>query len=171
MSELNIQGIESHVQRLQRARVIKEVKQIEEDLKPGSGKIWKNQLTRPTFPRITGLVDAVNDNPFQENNNEVYEPMIISRDHTNDDPKPPRIKSLKRPVGPENLSASTSRSKRHAIYKTNVELQTKLTGSGNMLQHYMKSIERSTGNSILDELKTEHIYTPAQQLLPEYKQN
>lgn len=79
MSELNHQGIENHVQRLQRARVMKEVKQIEEDLKPGSGKIWKNQLTRPTYPKITGLVGGSDENPFGQ---EVYEPMIISRDQT-----------------------------------------------------------------------------------------
>ena len=43
--------------RLEQARIEKEHIQITEDLKPGSGKIWKNKLTKPNVPKITGLSD------------------------------------------------------------------------------------------------------------------
>jgi hypothetical protein len=33
---------EKHVERINNARVKHELKQVAEDLKPGSGKIWKN---------------------------------------------------------------------------------------------------------------------------------
>ena len=47
--------IEKHLIRMEQARLNRECKQIIEDLKPGSGKIWQNKLTRPTMPNITGL--------------------------------------------------------------------------------------------------------------------
>ena len=36
-------------------RVQKQMQGIKENLQPGSGNIWKNKLTVPTVPLITGL--------------------------------------------------------------------------------------------------------------------
>jgi hypothetical protein len=38
-------------------------------LKPGSGKIWTNTLTKPAVPKITGLLEENLDNKLH--------PMII----------------------------------------------------------------------------------------------
>jgi hypothetical protein len=59
--------------------------QIEEDLKPGSGKIWKNQLTRPVVPKITGLVSPYemegdsNELHIRSQDDQFFEPMIINK--------------------------------------------------------------------------------------------
>jgi hypothetical protein len=47
--------IESHLSRIESARTHKECKKLQEYLRPGSGKIWLNQLTKPRNPKITGL--------------------------------------------------------------------------------------------------------------------
>jgi hypothetical protein len=49
------------VERLSNARVKEQLKDVVENLKPGSGKIWKNQITIPTVPRITGLDPSLGD--------------------------------------------------------------------------------------------------------------
>jgi len=95
--------------------------------------------------------------------------MIIET-HSRNGSRHQKIKSLQRPVGHSDLSAMSSRSKRHYVYKTKNELETKLVGSDCLLKHYMKSIERSgERRSIVEDLANEKIYMPPQQVLPEYK--
>lgn len=65
--------MEKHVYRMQQARNQEEYKRIFEDLKPGSGKIWKNELTKPQPPKITGIATIENSDI------EGIEPMIINQ--------------------------------------------------------------------------------------------
>ena len=75
--------MEKHVGRMEQARVDAECAQIIEDLKPGSGKIWKNKLTKPTVPRITGLRDQ---SPEYDNSDlDFNNPMIIQQNKTSND--------------------------------------------------------------------------------------
>lgn len=70
VDEINQHFIERHITRMEKTRVQKIYKKVEQDLKPGSGKIWKNELTKPSVPKITGLRES-------EEGDEMYEPMII----------------------------------------------------------------------------------------------
>ena len=90
-----------HVSRMEQARVNTELKKVVEDLKPGSGKIWKNQLTKPSVPKITGIKQPKNNGDID---------TIYSR------PKQ-RIKSLERPITPA-YSAHNIQKKRHNVYNT-----------------------------------------------------
>lgn len=47
--------IEKHIERMEQARIAAECNQIVEDLKPGSGNIWRNKLTKPKTPKLSGL--------------------------------------------------------------------------------------------------------------------
>lgn len=53
---INQSFIDKHIMRMEQARINLEYKKVSEDLKPGSGKIWKNELTKPMVPNITGLL-------------------------------------------------------------------------------------------------------------------
>lgn len=125
---------------MEQARVNIELKKVVEDLKPGSGKIWKNQLTKPSVPKITGTKQPKSNGDLD---------TIYNR------PKQ-KIKSLERPITPA-YSAHNMPKKRHNVYHTQNELQIKLKNSDNMLKHYMNSVERKEA-SILDELGSGRIY-------------
>jgi hypothetical protein len=86
--------------RMEQARQHEEYKRIFEDLKPGSGKIWKNELTKPHPPKITGL--TLTDNSDLQG----IEPMIINQQDR------PVIKSLQRPIS-ARLSSHQTVKKRH----------------------------------------------------------
>ena len=49
------------MERLNNARVKVQMKDICDNLKPGSGKIWKNSITIPTVPNITGINPDLGD--------------------------------------------------------------------------------------------------------------
>lgn len=81
--------IDRHIERMEQARNATEFSQIMEDLKPGSGNIWKNKLTKPKTPKLTGLyVDDTYIEHRTSNNygnlqvSNTYEPMIINQDHS-----------------------------------------------------------------------------------------
>lgn len=135
-------------------RETQELEKIKQELKPGSGKIWKNQLTKPQVPRLSHLMD--------ECNADLANPQIIKKSH--------RIKALERPITANFASMSTN-SKRHNVYRLEDEIKQKLKESGHLLNHYMHSLTRSGAEpTILDELAHEQIYKPSIQTLPEYKQ-
>lgn len=48
-------SIESHINRQALSRLKKQYEQVIEEQKPGSGHNWKNKLTKPSLPKITGL--------------------------------------------------------------------------------------------------------------------
>lgn len=91
--------IEKHLIRMEQARLNRECKQIIEDLKPGSGKIWQNKLTRPTVPNITGL-----------------KANRTTRDlRSAQGPSSSSITCLKRPITTQ-LASYESKKKRHNVY-------------------------------------------------------
>ena len=45
--------MDQHIKRLELKRKNDQILQKELDKKPGSGKIWKNKLTKPTAPKLT----------------------------------------------------------------------------------------------------------------------
>ena len=52
---INDKSIERHVSRIALARLKKEFQKKVEEHSVGSGKVWKNQLTQPKAPKLTGL--------------------------------------------------------------------------------------------------------------------
>jgi hypothetical protein len=82
------------------------MKDICENLKPGSGKIWKNSITIPTVPNITGINPDLDD---------LSQPQIIQQSKQSQ--QKPVIKSLARPITPGN-SSHMNTLKRHKMYKT-----------------------------------------------------
>ena len=63
---------------MEKARFGKEFKVICDQLKPGSGKLWTNQLTLAQAPKLSGLTDQTN----------WYDKRIVNR----------RIDCLNRPI-------------------------------------------------------------------------
>lgn len=148
---------------MEQARVQHEFRRVSSDLRPGSGKIWKNQITKPIEPRITGF-STIDQN--EDLSNVGYQPMIIRQGSNR--PSQPAIKSLKRPISPA-LSSHSSQTRHHAVYKTEQEFQAKVVKSNSMLKHYMDSVKRSSENpSVLEELGNEQIYRKQELTLPEY---
>ena len=72
-------------------------------MRPGSGKIWTNTLTKPAVPKITGLYQQFDQN----------ESIITYKESA--------IKSLQRPISAE-LATYKSIKKRNIIYKREKEL-------------------------------------------------
>ena len=65
---------------MEQARITAECKQLVEDLKPGSGKIWKNKLTKPKTPNLTGIINSMpKERLVSDFNENAYEPMIIQQ--------------------------------------------------------------------------------------------
>ena len=60
--KINIASIKTYLDRQQQARENKAVVEIREMLRPGSGKLWKNKLTRPSAPKLAVSQQQALDN-------------------------------------------------------------------------------------------------------------
>jgi hypothetical protein len=123
--------VEKHVGRMEQARVDAECAQIIEDLKPGSGKIWKNKLTNPTVPNITGLRGKSTE--YDNSDIDFNQPMIIQQNKTCINGYAAKYKrALEKPIAPKTCRSSEIR-KRHQLYVKEDQIKKKLVQSNSML--------------------------------------
>lgn len=126
---------------MEKARFGKEFKAICQQLKPGSGKLWTNQLTLSQGPKLSGMADQAN----------WYDKQIVNR----------RIESLNRPINTGNSAHFLNR-QRHNLYQKSKEIENRLNHDAG-LQYFAQSVGRMCDDeteerTILKDLEDLNLY-------------
>ncbi|CDW90243.1 UNKNOWN [Stylonychia lemnae] len=185
IEEQQLRFIEKHINRLSLAKLQKEMYYQQIDQQPGSGVHWKNKLTQPSAPNITGLSNNNSRRQsklslFMNQESATIQPRIDSQDKENivdnystlnrklQSTSQKRIKSLKRAISPQNSSYQSAQ-KRHNHYPNTSIVDKVLAGSNQKLKFYQDKVQNNA-ETIVDELEKAGVYHRSISTLSQSKQ-